>query len=190
MLESLRMRLSLSISLVFWFPVEKQEHCFRSSSCRSVVGPIFGFNFGSRFFTNCNRQISYDSYRDHCIKLKSFPYKYFCIRSDTSSIPAKVRKLNILTPLTGTSKFQDTALNRIRILFIGFVTGQLLLTNVRVEYIVRLMLHVAWQFLWQKRHLKLARHFSRIYCEICVLYVHFCLHSVASVINYASILTW
>ena len=120
---------------------------------------------------------------------KPFPYKYCCIRSDGSSIPAKVRKLNILTSLNGTSKFQDTALNHIRILFIGFIAGHLLLTNIRVECILHLMVKVARHFLWQKRHLKLACLFSRIYCKFCVLYVHVCLHSVASVINYASILT-
>jgi len=57
----------------------------------------------------------------------------------SSSIQAKVQKLNFLSSLAGTSKFQDTALNHIRILFIGFLAGQLLLTNIRVECILHLV---------------------------------------------------
>jgi hypothetical protein len=62
-------------------------------------------------------------------------------------LTAKVRKIIILTSLNDTSKFQVTALNHIRILFIVFLAGQLLLTDIRVECILHLMVHVAWQFL-------------------------------------------
>jgi hypothetical protein len=56
--------------------------------------------------------------------LNFFPYKYFCICSDSFSIPVKVRQLNICTSVNDAIEFQDTALTRIRILFIVFLAGR------------------------------------------------------------------